>query len=150
MTEKKEAFVSKEDRPDHKITLDRPVSELTVRDLVEILHVGAHPHLPKTHKVWGESEGHLAVRNFSTGQYTKTGEYHKILENKYMADLIKSYQDTFVPKQNLKQEIDIPFGPSHVFGPGPVEGLAQLVTGLTERVGQLADQVSQLAAREQK
>src|SRR3989442_15846975 len=41
MAEKKEPFISQEDRPEVKIDPDRPVSELRVRDLEAILVSGA-------------------------------------------------------------------------------------------------------------
>jgi hypothetical protein len=148
MTEKKEAFVSKEDRPDPKINLDRPVAELTIRDLVEILHVGQHPFIPKTHKdrLNELADLHFADRTFSAGELTKAAEYTKISEvhKSLIVDYVKSLQD-------VKSKDKDKFERDHFqAGPVPLEGLAQLVTGLTEKVGQLADQVSQLAAREQK
>jgi len=144
MAEKKEAFVPKEDRPDPKITLDRPVSELTVRDLVEILYV--HPPIHKTHKDHKDhQEAQFAFLKLSVAEHTITGEHTKVFETANYP--LKQYLDRPKLKENLKQEIDL--YPLHL-GFGPPEGLAQLVAGLQEKVGQLADQVSQLAAREKK
>jgi hypothetical protein len=146
MTEKKEAFVPREDRPDPKITLDRPVSELTVRDLVEILY--GHPPIHKTHKD-KDREAQFAFQKLSVAEHTVTGAH----TTPYGNSLVKALQDKVhldnakLFKEPLKPEIDLyPLN----LGFGPPEGLAQFVAGLTEKVGQLADQVSQLAAREQK
>ena len=152
MTDKKEAFVPKEDRPDPEITLERPVSELTVRDLVEILHGSAHRPIFKVQKdrIKEDTDGYYAALDVRKFTATKAAEYPKFLETKPIADLFKSYNDT-VNLGKLKHEVDQhQFYPGPGFGPGPVEALTQLVTGLTETVGQLADQVSQLAARERK
>src|ERR1700744_1603661 len=103
MTEKKESFVSKEDRPDPKINLDRPVAELTVRDLVEILHVGSHPWIPKTHKdrINELTDLHFADRTFSVGELTKPADYTKISEAH--KSVILDYLNTPKLKEKLER-----------------------------------------------
>jgi hypothetical protein len=146
MTEKKEAFVPNEDRPDPKIALDRPVSELTVRDLVEILY--GHPPIHKTHKD-KDREAQFALQKFSAAEHTITGAQGTLYGNSLVKIMLdKAHLDNAkLYKEHLKQEVDLyPIN----LGFGPPEGLTQLVAGLNEKVGQLADQVSQLAAREQR
>ena len=154
--ESKEPFVGKEDRPEVKITMDTPLSELRVRDLSSIVGAGQtkSPFEAKTSlKDFFDKEFPEVVKDF-----VKEAKLEKFEKNE-LKDLKHDKQEKFEKnekreKRELKEvkaekvEIDqVVVDPGRIPGPDPdprFEQLIEAVAGLTKQVSQLSNQVEEL------
>jgi hypothetical protein len=148
---KKEPFVSKKDRPEVKISLDTPLSELRVRELSSIVgfiaaknpnfEVGKTPlkdffdkEFPEVAKDW--------LKEIKPEDIEKPPKFEKPEKfEKFEKGEIKEIKAEKVERDGV-------FDPGKIPGPDPrFEQLIQTVTGLTKQVGQLANQVEELRKR---
>jgi|SRR6185436_2844776 hypothetical protein len=155
--ESKEPFVGKEDRPEVKITMDTPLSELRVRDLSSIVGAGAQKNpfeVGKTSlKDFFDKEFPEVVKDF-----VKEAKIEKFEKNE-LKDLKHDKQEKFEKnekreKREIKEvkaekvEIDqVVVDPGRIPGPDPdprFEQLIEAVAGLTKQVSQLSNQVEEL------
>ena len=140
----KEPFVSAGDRPDVRINLDTPVSELTVRELAAILRQGSQKDpFEDPLKAFFDKDFPEVAKDWTTDkppQWEKPpkAEKHEKLEHKEHKEFIKEIK---VEKLEAEGVIQTP-GP---IGPGPLIGqIIAAVSGLTHQVSELADQVREL------
>ena len=155
--ESKEPFVPKEDRPEVKITMDTPLSELRVRDLSSI--VGA-----ATSKNPFEA-GKTSLKDFFDKEFPEVAknELKDIKSDKFEKNELKEVKHDKLEKfeKNEKREkreikeikaekveIDaVAVDPSRIPGPDPdprFEQLIEAVAGLTKQVSQLSNQVEEM------
>ena len=166
-SESKEPFVSKEDRPEVKITLDTPLSELRVRELSSIVGRiigggGKHPNF---------EVGGGPLKNFFDKPFPEVAkdELKDVKSDKFEKNELKELKgDKWEKIENIKHEKnekrekpekseikeikaekienDGVFEPGRVIpGPDPrFEQLIEAVAGLTKQVSQLANQVEEL------
>jgi hypothetical protein len=150
--ESKEPFVSPEDRPEVRINLDTPLSELRVRELSSILGslIGKNPFevgktplkdffdkpFPETTKDFlKESKPEAFEKPFSFEKPVKFEKFEKGEIKEIKAE---------------KVERDGVFDPGKSITPDPrLEQLIQSVAGLTKQVSQLANQVEELRKKVQ-
>jgi len=140
----KEPFVPAEDRPDVRISLDTPLTELKVRDLAAILgYKSQKDPFEDPLKAFFDKDFPEVAKSWQTdkpAQWEKPpkAEKHEKLEHKDH----KEVKDVKVEKL----ETDGVFQPG--IGPDPrVEQIIAAVAGLTHQVAELADQVSELRKR---
>ena len=155
--ESKEPFVGKEDRPEVKITMDTPLSELRVRDLSSIVGAG-------TSKSPFEA-GKTSLKDFFDKEFpevakdfVKEAKIEKFEKNE-LKDFKHDKQEKFEKnekreKREIKEvkaekvEIDqVVVDPGRIPGPDPdprFEQLIEAVAGLTKQVSQLSNQVEEL------
>ena len=153
--ESKESFVSKEDRPEVKITLDTPLSELRVRELSSILgrmvgskspfEVGKTPlkdffdkEFPEVAKdELKDAKSDKFEKNESKelkGDKNEKFEKHEKFEKKEIKEI-----------KAEKVEHDAVFDPGRIPGPDPrLETLIDAVAGLTKQVSQLSNQMEEM------
>jgi len=151
----KQPFVSKEDRPEVKISLDTPLSELRVRELGSILGfmVGKNPNFevgktsikdffdkdfPEVAKDWLKEIKPEKFEKLEKVEKNEKFEKHEKFEKfeKFEKPEIKEIK-------NEKIERDPIFEPGS--GPDPrIEQVIQALTGLAKQVAQLANQVAEL------
>jgi hypothetical protein len=152
----KETFVSSEDRPEVKISLDTPLTELSVRDLSAVLgfmvgkspfEVGKGPlkdffdkDFPEVAKDWlKEAKPEIVDKPPKEGKPEKFEKHEKLekpekRENKEIK--IEKLETDGVIEQGG-------FAP-----PDPrIDQIIAAVAGLTKQVGELADQVEELRKR---
>lgn len=147
----KEPFVPKSDRPEVKINLDTPLSELRVRELSAVLGfmVGKHPNFevgktplkdffdkpfPEVAKDWLKE---IKPENIEKPPKPEKWEKNEKIEKPEKSEIKEA--------KNEKLETDGVFDPRNLVGPDPrMEQVIQAVTGLTKQVSQLANQVEQL------
>jgi hypothetical protein len=162
----KEPFVAKEDRPEVKITMDTPLSELRVRELSEIIGrtigSGKNPNF---------EVGKTPIKDFFDApdfevakDHVKDAKGEKLEKN----ELKELKGDKFEKFENLKREKNEKrekpekseikevkaekVEADHVFDPGRVppgpdprfEQLIEAVAGLTKQVSQLSNQVEEM------
>jgi hypothetical protein len=160
----KEPFVPSEDRPEVKISLDTPLTELSVRDLSAILgfmtsktpfEVGKTPlkdffdkDFPEVAKDWN--------KEIKTEKLEKPEKPEKFEKNEKLEKPDKLEKHEKQEKREVKEikieklEVDgLATEPGPFPGPDPrIEQIIEAVGGLTRQVGQLADQVRELQKRE--
>jgi len=155
--ESKQPFVSKEDRPEVKISLDTPLSELRVRELSAILGFMASKNpnfevgktslkdffdkdFPEVAKDWLKeikSEKLEKLEKFEKNEKLEKNEKFEKPEK-----LEKPEKFEKVEKIEIREPV---FDPGKLPGPDPrLEQVIQAVAGLTKMVSQLADQVEEL------
>ncbi len=163
--EPKEAFVSKGDRPEVKISLDTPLSELRVRELSSILGqiIGKNPFevgktplkdffdkpFPEVVKDFvKESKPELAEK---TSKFEKPEKYEKLEKYEKPEKPEKHEKFEKLEKREIKElkaekiENDGVFDPGKPIGPDPrFEQLIEAVTGLSKQVTQLTNQMEEL------
>lgn len=143
MPEKKQPFVSKEDRPEVKLPdPDKPVSELRVRDLQAILGTSVakkieikEPFKDFKHEKWEIKE---PIKDFKDHKHEKW----EIKEPYKDLKLEKIEQDP-IGKLQFEPGPD----PTKLGDPAVLAGLNQIIQtvgGLTKRVDDLANQVAEL------
>ena len=148
--ESKKPFVSKEDRPEVKISLDTPLSELRVRELGTILGfmAGKNPNFevgktslkdffdkdfPEVAKDW--------LKEIKTEKIEKPEKLEKNEKFEKNEKLEKREKFEKIEKVEIQETA---FDPS-IIGPDPrMEQVVQAVAGLTKMVSQLANQVEEL------
>lgn len=145
--ESKQPFVSPEDRPEVRINLDTPLSELRVRELSTILgsligknpfEVGKTPLKDFFDKPFPETTKDF-VKESKPEIFDKPAKFEKPVKfEKFEKGEIKEIKAE-------KVEVDGVFDPGTSVGPDPrLDQLIQTVTGLTKQVSQLANQVEEL------
>ena len=150
--ESKEPFVSSEDRPEVRLNLDTPLSELRVRELSTILgsligknpfEVGKTPLKDFFDKPFPETTKDF-VKESKPEIFDKPARFEKHVKfEKFEKGEIKEIKAE-------KAETDGVFDPGTSVGPDPrLEQLIQTVTGLTKQVSQLANQVEELRKKGQ-
>lgn len=150
--ESKQPFVSSEDRPEVRINLDTPLSELRVRELSTILgsligknpfEVGKTPLKDFFDKPFPETTKDF-VKESKPEIFDKPAKFEKPVKfEKFEKGEIKEIKAE-------KVETDGVFDPGKPGGPDPrLEQLIQTVTGLTKQVSQLANQVEELRKKVQ-
>ena len=165
--ESKEPFVPSADRPEVKINLDTPLSELRVRELSSILgsligkspfEVGKTPlkdffdkPFPETTKDFVKESKPENIEK--TTKFEKPEKFEKFEKDK---DKDKNEKIEKPEKSEIKEvkaekvEADGVFDPRKLVTPDPrLEQLIESVTGLTKQVSQLADQVEELRKKVQ-
>lgn len=138
----KQPFVSREDRPDVRISLDTPLSELRVRELSAILGfmAGKNPNF---------EVGKTSLKDFFDKPFP---EVAKDWLKEVKSDKFEKYEKVEKPEKseikevkNEKLESDGVFDPRNMIGPDPrMEQIIQAVAGLTRQVSQLANQLEEL------
>jgi len=153
---KKEPFVPKEDRPEVKITMDTPLSELRVRDLSSIVGSGAQksPFEAKTSlKDFFDKEFPEVVKDFVKEAKSEKFEKNELKDIK--GDKLEKFEKNEKrEKREIKEikaekvEIDAVADPGRIpVGPDPDPRFGQLieaVAGLTKQVTQLSNQVEEM------
>jgi hypothetical protein len=162
--ESKQPFISQEDRPEVRLNLDTPLSELRVRELSAILGflVGKNPNFevgktslkdffdkpfPEVAKDWLKESKIEKIEKPEKPEKlekdeTKESKFEKIEKPEKPEKLEKS---ELKEVKNEKLEREGVFDPRGVVGPDPrMEQVIQAVTGLTKQVSQLANQVEEL------
>ncbi|HET6975261.1 MAG TPA: hypothetical protein VFI24_02985 [Pyrinomonadaceae bacterium] len=142
--ESKQPFVSPEDRPEVRINLDTPLSELRVRELSAILGslIGKNPF----------EVGKTPIKDFFDKPFPETTkDFVKESKPEIFDKAAKFEKPVKFEKGEIKEikaekvEVDGVFDPGTPVGPDPrLDQLIQTVTGLTKQVGQLANQVEEL------
>jgi hypothetical protein len=138
----KQPFVSQADRPEVKLKSDTPLSELRVRDLATILgQVGGTGKDFWDGKDWQKDD---------LGGTIKDKESKEVKEVKEVKDKDKDKREK-LEKPEAKElkaeklELDGVFEAGVPQGPDSrLDQVVQALSGLTVRVGQLADQVEEL------
>lgn len=146
----KEPFVSKQDRPEVKITLDTPLTELRVRELGAILGFLADKSeifdgdktslkdffdkdFPEVAKDWIKD---IKADKFEKPEKEKNEKLEK--HEKFEKHEIKELKIEKLERDGVFQQPNIP-------GPDPVlQQVIQALAGLTKQVSQLANQVEEL------
>jgi hypothetical protein len=156
---RKQPFVAKKDRPEVKISLDTPLNELRVRELGAILGFLAGKNanfevgktslkdffdkdFPEVAKDW--------IKDFKNEKYEKFEKFEKPEKPEKVEKqekLEKPEKPEFKEAKNEKIEREGVFEPGKG-GPDPMlQQVIQALAGLTQQVGQLANQVEELKKR---
>lgn len=142
----REPFVGQTDRPEVRLNPDAPLSELRVRDLATILGLGTGKDFWDG-KSWQKDD-------FDQGGGVKWPDPKPWKEGKEMKEW-KDKPEKF-EKREIKEhkaeklEIDRVFDPGLGVPPGPdprIERVIQELSGLSARIGELANQVEELKKR---
>jgi hypothetical protein len=149
----KQPFVSKEDRPGVKISLDTPLTELRVRELGAILGFLADKSeifdgdktslkdffdkdFPEVAKDW--------IKDIKSDKLEKLEKFEK---NEKLEKREKFEKPEIKELKNEKWEREPVFEPG-IPGPDPMmQQVIQALAGLTKQVSQLANQVEELKKR---
>ena len=161
--ESKEPFVPPEDRPEVRISLDTPLSELRVRELSAILGLvsGKNPNFevgktsikdffdkdwPEIAKDWvKESKGEKFEKNEKLEKDEKLEKNEKWEKREKIEKPEKLEKPEFKEIKIEKVESDGVLEPRFPHSPDPrFEQIVEVVGQLTKQVSQLADQVEQL------
>ena len=155
----KEPFISSEDRPEVKIDLDTPISELRVRDLSSILgfFAGKSPHFevgktslkdffdkefPEVAKDWVKE---LKIEKIEKPEKPEKFEKLEKYEKPEKEKLEKIEKPELKDLKYEKIEREPVFDPGRIPGPDPrFDALVEAVAGLQKQVSQLVDQVEAL------
>jgi hypothetical protein len=161
----KEPFVPKEDRPEVKISLDTPLSELRVRELGTILGfmVGKNPNFevgktplkdffdkdfPEVAKDWLKD---IKIEKIEKPEKPeKLEKYEKPEKDKHeKPEKHEKFEKHEVKELKVeKLERDAVFEPTFPPGPDPtINQVIQVLSGLTKQVSQLANQVEELSKK---
>ena len=153
----KEPFVAAEDRPEVKITLDTPLTELSVRDLSAILGFVASKSpfeagktslkdffdkdFPEVAKDW--------LKEIKEEKFEKPEKPEKFEKNEKLEKNEKFEKNEKHEKHEIKDikhekiEVDGVFDP-HARPDPRIEQVIAAVAGLTRQVGELSDQLRKL------
>ena len=144
----KEPFVSEADRPEVALKSDTPLTELTVRDLAVLLaQLGGTRKDFWDGKSWQKDDfdGPIVVKDWKEDKEFK--EYKEGKEQKEKDKEKEKDKDKREGKELKieKLESDGVFEPGTLRRPDPwLDQVIQALSGLTDRVAQLADQVEEL------
>lgn len=166
--ESKQPFVPQEDRPEVRINLDTPLSELRVRELGAILGflAGKNPNFevgktslkdffdkdfPEVAKDWLKEikiekvEKPEKPEKLEKNEKVEKPEKLEKKENEKVEKPEKLEKSEIKESKFEKLEKEPVFDPRGFIGPDPrIEQVIQAVTGLTKQVSQLANQVEEL------
>jgi hypothetical protein len=156
--ERKEPFIGSADRPEVKLDLDMPVTELRVRDLAAILgqvgskspfEVGKTPLKDFFDKPFPEVAKDF-VKELKIEKVEKPEKPEKFEKNE-KHEKHEKYEKRENKEFKLEKiEADGVFDPGRQFPPGPdprFESVIQTIAQLTQQVAALTDQVEQLRKR---
>jgi hypothetical protein len=158
----KEPFVPAEDRPEVRISLETPLTDLTVRDLSAILGFVASKNpnfevgktslkdffdkdFPEVAKDW--------VKEIKPEKFEKPEKPEKFEKNEKLEKSDKVEKNEKLEKREIKEvknekfETDTVVDPGHVAPDPRIEQIIGAVAGLTKQVGELTDQVRELQKR---
>lgn len=142
----KQPFVSEEDRPELRLKSDTPLTDLTVRDLAVILRLGQTGKQFWDGDDWQKADfdGPLQPKDWKEDkEFKETKEFKDHKEKDKEKEKDKDKREGKELKVE-KLESDGVFEPG-LRRPDPrLDQVVQALSGLTERVTQLADQVEQL------
>jgi hypothetical protein len=139
----REPFVAQEDRPEVRIKMDAPLSELRVRDLAAILHLGSRKDFWDG-KDWQKDDFDGGIKWWKEKEKDKDKEKEKDKDKEKEKDKEKIEKPEFKEVKAEKLENDGVFDP-RTLGPDPrLDQVIRSIAGLSEQVSQLADQVEQL------
>ena len=142
----KQPFVSEEDRPELRLKADTPLSDLTVRDLAVILRLGQTGKQFWDGEDWQKADfdGPLQPKDWKEDkEFKETKEFKEYKEKDKEKEKDKDKREGKELKLE-KLESDGVFEVG-LRRPDPrLEQVIQALSGLTERVAQLADQVEAL------
>jgi hypothetical protein len=132
-------FVAQGDRPEMRIKLDAPISELRVRDLAAILRLGSRKDFWDG-KDWQKDDFDGEIKWWKEKEKDKEKEKEKDKEK-----LEKPEKPEIKEAKAEKIENDGVFDPRLFPRPDPrLDEVIRSLAGLTERVSQLANQVEEL------
>lgn len=143
----KEPFVSEADRPEVRLKSDTPLSELRVRDLASLLaQVGGTRKDFWDGKDWQKDDfdGPIVVKDWKEDKEFKEYKEHKEVKEK------DKEKEKDKDKREIKELKLEKLESDGVFEVGPrrpdprLEQVIQALSGLTDRVAQLSDQVEEL------
>jgi hypothetical protein len=156
--ESKEPFVPADDRPDVRISLDTPLSDLSVRGLAAILGFMAHKNsnfevgggdplkdffdkdFPEVAKDWFTENKWMKYEKVEYPEKPPKQEKHEKLEKRESKEI-----------KVEKLESDHLIDRGGFTGPDPrIEQIIGAVAGLTKQVGQLTNQIEELRKRTQE
>jgi hypothetical protein len=140
-------FVAQEDRPEVRIKLDAPISELRVRDLAAILRLGSQKDFWDG-KDWLKDDFDGGIKWWKEKEKDKDKEKEKDKDKEKEKDkdkLEKREKPEIKEAKAEKVENDGVFYPGTFPRPDPqLDQVIRALAGLTERVNQLADQIEEL------
>jgi hypothetical protein len=148
--ESKQAFVPREDRPEVKLSPDTPLGELRVRELTEILGLafGKNPNFEvgKTPlKDFFEKPEPDVIKGIKQEKNEKREKLEKAEKNEKLEKNEKNEKNETKERiKNEKAEADTILAWGSSVGPDPMQRVVEALTGLTDRVRQLANQVEEL------
>ncbi len=162
----KQPFVSKEDRPEVKISLDTPLNELRVRELGAILgFLGSKSEIfdgnktslkdffdkdfPEVAKDWLKDIKIEKIEKPEKPEKFEKFEKHEKHEKFEKPEKVEKYERfekiEFKDQKNEKLEREPVFEPGNIPVPDPMlQQVIQALAGLTKQVSQLANQVEEL------
>jgi hypothetical protein len=144
----REPFVSQGDRPEVRIKLDAPISELRVRDLATILGLGTGKDFWDG-KDWQKDDFDGGLKWWKEKEKDKDKlekfEHKELKIEKHEHKELKlekhEHKELKLEKLENDGQFEVPQRP----GPDPwVQSIFKAIAGLTEQVSQLTDQVAQL------
>jgi len=142
----KQPFVSEEDRPELRLKSDTPLSDLTVRDLAVILRLGQTGKQFWDGEDWQKADfdGPMQPKDWKEDkEFKETKEFkdHKEKDKEKEKDKDKR-EGKELKLEKLESDGVFDVG---LRRPDPrLEQIVQAISGLTDRVAQLADQVEEL------
>jgi hypothetical protein len=139
----REPFVGREDRPEVRLDPDKPLSELRVRDLAAIFRLGGTRKDFWDGKSWQKDD-------FDGGgiKWWKEGKEGKDWKDKDKEKPEKLEKREVKELKLEKLESDGTFDPGTAPIPDPrIDQVIHAVSGLSARIGELADQIEALKKR---
>jgi hypothetical protein len=142
----KEPFVSGEDRPEVRLKSDTPVSELRVRDLATLLgQLGPSRKDFWDGKDWVKDDFDGPVIKWKDDKEFKDKEKEKPEKFEKQEKHEKPEKSELKEFKSEKNEVDGVFEQAVLTGPDPrLDQVIRALSGLTQRVAHLADQVEEL------
>lgn len=137
---RKQSFITKADRPELKLKSDTPINSLTIRDLVSILG-----RLGTGKDFWDGKD--WQKDDFDGGNKWKDVKEFKDGKEFKDKDKDKEHKEKREIKELKVEKIETEgvFEPQQPIGPDPrLEQVIRALTGMTQKVDQLADQVKAL------
>lgn len=132
MGQEKEPFISSQQRPGVALHPDTPISELRVRDLQTLLQ---RFNIPKT---WPEFKDSYGKPEKSEYKEMKNEAKYEGKNEKYEIDIVKSPKENKENKENEGGE---------TFNRAAMDQLIRTISGLSEQVTQLTQEVEKLKQR---
>ena len=139
----REPFVAQEDRPEVRIKMDAPISELRVRDLAAILHLGSRKDFWDG-KDWQKDDFDGGIKWWKEKEKDKDKEKEKDKDKEKEKDKEKIEKPEIKEVKAEKLENDGVFDPRGSWPDPRLDQVIRSIAGLSEQVSQLADQVEQL------
>jgi len=138
MTQDKESFISSEQRPEVSLKPDTPISELRARDLQTLLQGVTFS------KIRGNDLKMFPEFKNSYGKPEKWETKDERLEWKYEKEKFENDKTSFGDKPNRENEGGVQVNPA------PIDQLIRTISGLSEQVMQLTQEVQKLKQQSDK